>query len=135
MSEYDFFLEIQNINAQLIEYNLTFTTKEIAYAKIDGLTDKTVKEEEEIKKENDMSKEIKLLGVIWYINNMNRAWFNYNDYIWKITTYTSGPGYTIFRQYKKFVIPKFRYYYTYLQLLNGKEAEKYMKWLRNKLRY
>ena len=33
------------------------------------------------------------------------------------------------------MIPKFRYYYNYLKLLNEKEAELYLKWLKHKLRY
>lgn len=64
MNENEIFLEIQNINA-LIECNLTFTTEEIDYARIEGLTDRTVEEDEEIKKEKENSKEIKFLGAKW----------------------------------------------------------------------
>ena len=51
-----------------------------------------------MEKLKDESQMIKFLKVKWYISKKNKAWFDYKDYIWKIPTYASGPGYRNFKQ-------------------------------------
>lgn len=127
--------EVMRINAQLADYNLEFTMNEVEIAKIEQIVDKPIaNNEEEMEQIKKINKKIKFLGVNWYISSNGNAWFDGNDYQWNIPAYASGPGFRIFKQYKKFVIPKFRYYYTYLKQLNLKEADRLKLWLTRKIR-
>ncbi len=86
MEKHEFFLEVQKIKAQLLDYNLRFTTEEIEYTKIKEIVHKDTKTEKEVEMMKDDSQMIKFIGVKWYINKENKAWFDYKDYIWKIPT-------------------------------------------------
>ena len=127
--------EVLKINAQLEEYKIEFTMQEVEIEQIKQIVDKpkmNEKDLEEFKKENH---EITFLGVKWYISRNGNAWFDGNDYQWNIPKYASGPGFRILQQYKKFVIPKFRYYYTYLKIVNQKAAKELEQWLIRKIRF
>ena len=127
--------EIIKINFQLVDYNLEFTMNEVEIDQIKKIVNKPNLEEEEIEEEKKNSHEIKFLGVKWYISNNGEAWFDGNDYKWNIPNYASGPGFRILQQYKKFVIPKFRYYHNYLKIVNQKSADELEKWLIKKIRF
>jgi len=127
--------EIIKINFQLVEYNLEFTMNEVEIDQIKKIVNKPKLDEEEIEEEKKNNHEIKFLGVKWYISNKGEAWFDGNDYRWNLPNYASGPGFRILQQYKKFVIPKFRYYHTYLKIVNQKSADELEKWLIKKIRF
>jgi hypothetical protein len=127
--------EITKINFQLVEYNLEFTMNEVEVDQITKIVNKPNMNEEDLEEEKKNSHEIKFLGVKWYISRNGETWFDGNDYKWNIPKYASGPGFRILQQYKKFVIPKFRYYHTYLKIVNQKSADELEKWLIKKIRF
>jgi hypothetical protein len=117
---------IYEINAWLFtNYKLEFTMDEMEIQQIDG---KTNTDEKPILKH-----EIPFLGVKWKFDMENKLYFDYADYKWDLPPIKLLPGYSTFRFIKKFIVPKFRYYYDYLSVIQPDEANKYIKWFRNAL--
>lgn len=117
---------IYKINAWLLtNYKLEFTMDEMEIQQVEG---KTNTEEKPILKH-----EIPFLGVKWKFDMENKLYFDHIDYKWELPPIRLLPGYSTFRFIKKFIVPKFRYYYDYLDVIQPDEANKYIKWFRNAL--
>jgi hypothetical protein len=109
------------------EYNLQFTLDEMEIVQMKQILDRKL----------DWSlenwKKIKFLGVNWYTNNGN-VLFKFHDYTWKLPNIKLSPGFVTIEFCKKFLVPKFNYYYKYLKIVNKKEADLYIQWFKSKLR-
>lgn len=68
LSKQQFFLEIQNINAQLFEYPLTFTMEEVEIAEVNETVDKPItNKNEELDAIKEQCQEVKFLGVKYFL--------------------------------------------------------------------
>lgn len=115
------------INAFLLmEYNLQFTLDEMELVQMKQIIDR------KIDWNLDNWRKVKFLGVNWYTNNGN-VLFKFHDYTWKLPNIKLSPGFIVIDFCKKFLVPKFNYYYKYLKIVNEKEADLYKQWFRRKL--
>jgi hypothetical protein len=109
------------------EYNLQFTLDEMELVQMKQIIDRRI----DWNLEN--WRKIKFLGVNWYTNN-GSVLFKFHDYTWKLPNIKLSPGFVTIEFCKKFLVPKFNYYYKYLKIVNEKEAELYNQWFKSKLR-
>jgi len=109
------------------EYNLQFTLDEMELVQMKQIIDRKI----DWNLEN--WRKIKFLGVNWYTYNGN-VLFKFHDYTWKLPNIKLSPGFVTIEFCKKFLVPKFNYYYKYLKIVNEKEAELYNQWFKSKLR-
>jgi hypothetical protein len=115
------------INAFILsEYNLQFTLDEMELVQMKQILDRNIKWSLE------NWQKIKFLGVNWYAKNGN-VLFKFHDYTWKLPNIKLSPGFVTIDFCKKFLVPKFNYYYKYLKIVNDKEANLYSQWFRRKL--
>lgn len=80
----------------------------------------------------DAKTETKFLGIDLILDknidvNIESAKFN-------LDPIKPQPGYFVIAYAKRFLIPKFRYYYTIICIINQKLGEKYLEWFKAKLR-
>lgn len=115
------------INAFILaEYNLQFTLDEMELVQMQHIIDRNMTWNLE------NWQKIKFLGVNWYANNGN-VLFKYQDYIWNLPNIKLSPGFVTIDFCKKFLVPKFNYYYKYLKIVNTREANLYNQWFRLRL--
>ena len=120
---------ISEINMWMYDnFKLEFTIAEQEIQKATGFKDKKYANS----KESD--KIISFLGIKWHFNQDNKIYFDYKDYIWNFPPMKMTPAYTTIKMTKRFLVPKFRYYYDYLNVVNKNEANEFLKWFRAKLR-
>lgn len=106
------------------KYNLQFTYEEIKIVEIKKIINRTENEYRQWNRPNNF----KFLGVKWYLDQHNRVFFDYKDYVWTFPKFKLLPPFVMIKLIKKFIVPKFRYYYDYLNIINPTEAERYCKW-------
>lgn len=118
---------IQEINFFMFDkYNLQFTYEEIEIVEINQIIDRN---EDELYPWN-RSNHFKFLGVNWYMYGNGRAFFDCNDYKWIFPKYKLLPPFMMIKLTKRFIVPKFRYYYDYLCVINPSEAKRYLDWFK-----
>ena len=119
---------ISKINLWLYDnFKLEFTLEEEEIQKVYKIVDK------KYAKKSETDKTITFLGIKWKFDRENNAYFDYKDYIWNFPNIKMMPAFTTFKFVKRFIIPKFRYYYDYLNVVNKNEADEFLKWFRGKL--
>jgi len=83
--------------------------------------------------ECDQPKCPKFLGVKWF-NYNKKIWFDYRELTFKMPEWMIKPGYEMIKLAKRFLIPKFRYYWTYLKAVSRSQANEYLLWFKKVLR-
>lgn len=120
---------ITKINLWMYDnFKLQFTLEEQEVQKVTGFKDRKYANS----KAND--KIITFLGAKWHFNQDNKIYFDYRDYTWNFTPMKMTPAYTTIKLVKRYLVPKFRYFYDYLNVVNQNEANEFLKWFRAKLR-
>jgi len=109
-------------------FKLEFTIVEQEVQKATGF------KERKYAKSKPTDKVISFLGVKWHFNQDNKIYFDFKDYVWNFSPMKMMPAYATIKLIKKFLVPKFRYYYDYLNIVSKNEAEEFLKWFRTKLR-
>jgi len=110
-------------------YKLSFTLDD---EEIVTVNKETTKEYADLQPEKEQTS-ITFLGVKWWFDKWNNFYFNYEDYKWNFPNIKLMPSYANFKFIKKFLVPKFKYYYDYLAVVQKEESEKYLKWFRKAL--
>lgn len=130
LREQDLREKVLEINAYIYsEYKLQFSMDEAEYVKIVELADGRP-----YIVDRSQERSFKFLGVKWHLY-LDKAYFDCKDYQWTFPKIKLSPGYLVFKVIKKFLVPKFRYYYNYLNIVNPNEALRYRKWFKLKLYY
>jgi len=118
---------VLSINAFiLVEYNLQFTLDEMQLVQMQHIIDRNMTWNLE------NWQKIKFLGINWYAKDGN-VLFKYQDYTWNLPNIKLSPGFVTIDFCKKFLVPKFNYYYKYLKIVNAREANQYNQWFRLRL--
>jgi len=119
---------ILKINAWMYDnFKLEFTMEEAEIEKVYGFTEK------KYAKKFIEDKFITFLGVKWHLDKEGKIYFDYNDYTWNFPNVKMMPAFTTIKFVKRYIVPKFRYYYDYLNVVNKNEADDFLKWFRAKL--
>lgn len=120
--------KVLEINAFIFaEYKLQFTMDEAEFVEIVELADGRP-----VVLDQTQFKSVKFLGVNWNIY-LRKAYFDQREYQWKFPKIKLSPGYLVFKVIKKFIVPKFRYYFNYLEIVSPNEAQRYRKWFKEKM--
>ena len=121
---------VLEINAFIFaNYKIQFSMDEAEIVKIVEIADG-----QPIILDSSVYKPFKFLGVNWKVYN-NRVYFDQNDYHWNFPKIKLSPGFLVFSVIKKYIVPKFRYYYNYLTIVNPTEAQRYRSWFKKQLNY
>jgi hypothetical protein len=117
-------------NIVLKTYGLEFELNEAFISWTNG----TLFDTREFTQEEDaLAKTYKFLGIPWNFSN-GKVLFNWDDVKFKLTKWMIKPGYETIKMAKKFLIPKFRYYWTYLSKISKSNAKEYLLWFKKVLR-
>jgi hypothetical protein len=117
-------------NIVLKTYGLEFELSEAFILWTNG----TLFDAQEFTQEEDaLAKTYKFLGIPWNCSN-GKVLFNWDDVKFKLTKWMIKPGYETVKMVKKFIIPKFRYYWTYLKKISKSNAKEYLSWFKKVLR-
>ena len=121
-------LELMTRTNELLKtYGMEFNTEEAKYfrAANEGFDVKPLQEEG--------GTEYKFLGVKWHFNNFH-VWFKQEEAKFQLPKWRIKPGYETIKLVKKFIVPKFRYYWGYLKKVSRTASYEYLQWFKKVLR-
>lgn len=115
------------------KFKLQFTMEEAEYANINQLERPMQEKKKLFVVKRTQEQMIKFLGVKWYIYN-GKAYVKATDYFWNFPNIRLSPAFVVIKMIKKFIVPKFRYYYNYISIVNPDEGARYLAWFKEKIR-
>jgi hypothetical protein len=123
------------LNAYLLDnYSLRFTMDEAEIVEMNDMVEETKSAIKILRAPYFQAHtSFKFLGVTWYVKD-KCVKFNAKDYQWKFAEIRLAPAFVVFLFIKRYLVPKFNYYYKYLKILDFKTAETYYQWFKENLR-
>jgi hypothetical protein len=126
----DKLLELMNRANELLKtFGMEFNTDEARFFR----TADQGFDVEPMEKEKENEQTYKFLGIKWHFNNFN-VWFKQEEAKFQLPKWRIKPGYETIKLVKKFIVPKFRYYWGYLKKISRTESYEYLQWFKKVLR-
>jgi hypothetical protein len=87
----------------------------------------------DVKPEDETGEDYTFLGIKWHFNHFN-VWFKHEEAKFQMPKWSIKPGYETIKLVKKFIVPKFRFYWGYLKNVSKSQSFEYLQWFKKLLR-
>jgi hypothetical protein len=124
-SREDVIMAVDHINSKLCYYGMEFDTEEVELIEFNKFAHGFFLFPNDL--EYGTEEKVTFLGGKWSI--LNKAlYFDFQDFQFKLPKYFPQPGFEAIKYAKKFIIPKYRFYYSYLKHVDKLQIPNYKNW-------